>query len=173
MTRAGITPATAAEVEADGTRPGYLVEIQFPSGTLRHCSRGQVTWGGFVWIPSSVKVTGIEGGGQRGTLGYFDPDASLRTLILLDGVNDRRVLVRKFYAGALASGDPVLLFDGVGDGANIKSGRISIGLVRTASQTLMTPRLRIGPGTGFNHLTPEGTVIQWAGRTIRLERRRG
>lgn len=173
MSRAGVTSAVAAKTEALTTQPGYLVEIQFPSGTVRQSSRGLTPWNSLVWVASTVKVSGLEGSGQRGRLEWADADNAMRTIILADGINDRRVRIWKFYAGALAVGDPVLVFDGVGDGANIRPGRVSVGLVRTGSRTLMTPRYRIGPGTGFNHLAPEGTVIQWAGRTLRLERRRG
>lgn len=173
MSRAGITAAVAAKTEAKTTQPGYLVEIQFPSGVVRHSTRGLTSWNSFVWVASTVKVSGLEGAGQKGRLEWFDADNAMRTIILADGINDQRVRIWKFYAGALATNDPVLVFDGVGDGANMRQGRVSVGLVRTGSRTLMTPRYRIGPATGFNHLAAEGTVIQWAGRTLRLERRRG
>lgn len=173
MSRDGITAAVATKVESTvSTSPGYFIELQFPSGIVRHSSREQQTWNGYIWIPSTVKVAGVEGSGQRGQLEYFDADASVRTIVLADGVNDRRIRVWKFYLGALDPADPVLVFDGVGDGAKIARGRVTIGLARSGSRTLVTPRLRIGPGTGFNHLTPEGTVLQWAGRVIRLDRRR-
>lgn len=167
-----VSGPTAAELEKPSTEPGYLIEIGLPGGTLRHCSRGTVPWAGFVWISMSVRVEGIEGGGQRGALSYFDHDAAMRTAVLNSGINDRPVKIWKFYGAALASGDPVQIFAGVGDGAQMQQGRVSIGLARSGSRTLVTPRLRIGPGIGFNHLPPDGTIVNWAGRTLRLTRGR-
>ena len=167
-----VSAATEAKLAGD-TEPGYFVEIQFPSGIVRFTSRDTDTWNGGVWIAAAIKVSGIEGGGQRGSIEYFDADAAMRTLILADGINDVRVRIWKYYAGALATADPAMIFDGVGDGASIKASRVAIGLTRSGSRTVMSPRHRIGPGTGFNFLPPEGTVIQWAGRTLRLERNRG
>jgi hypothetical protein len=97
----------------------------------------------------------------------------MRTLVLQDGINDVRTRAWKFYKGATAPEDPAQVFDGVGDGARIAGGKVTIGLARSSSRTLMAPRSRIGPATGFNHLAPEGTIIKWGGRSVRLERRRG
>jgi hypothetical protein len=168
-----VTAAVEARIVEPGTKPGYFIQIGFPSGIVRHCTRKQSeTWNSLVWVGAAVKVSGIEGSGQHAQLEYFDADAAMRTLILADGINDRAVTIWKYYAGALAAGDPVLVFEGVGDGAAIRQGKVSIGLARTGSRTLMSPRSRIGPATGFNHLPPEGTIVHWYGRAIRLERNR-
>lgn len=171
MSRAVSLP-TATATEQVGTAPGYLIQIGFTSGVVRHSSRETQAWNSLVWVPAAVKVSGIEGTGMRASLEYWDPDAAMRTLVLADGINDRPVSIWKFYVGALAAGDPVQVFDGVGDGAQMRQGRVTIGLARTGSRTLMSPRVRIGPATGFNHLPPEGTIVHWAGKTLRLERRR-
>lgn len=170
-----ITVATEGKVTQIATEPGFLVELTFPlTGIVRQCTREQTAWNGFTWVTASLKLGGIEGSGQRGTLEYGDDDAAMRTLVLAEGINDRRVRVWKFYRGAVAPADPVLIFDGVGDGAQMRQGKVTIGVVRSGSRTLVTPRQRIGPATGFNHLPPEGTLIKWGrGETLRLERSRG
>ena len=173
MSGRALSSATASATTASTTSPGYFVEIVFPSGTVRVTTRDTVTWNGFVWVRSVLKVSRIEGTGQSGTLDFFDADRSLRTLVTQDGVNDRRVRVWKFYKGALATGDPALIFDGVGDGSRIAQGRVAINVARTGSRTLMSPRLRIGPFIGLNFLAPEGTIVNWAGRVIRLNSSNG
>lgn len=167
-----VSAPTTAKLGLAATEPGYLVEIAFPSGTVRHSSRETTTWNSLVWVASTVQVGGIEGSGQQAVLDYFDYNAALRTLVLSDGINDRAVNIWAFYVGALASGDPVHVFAGVGNGAKIRQGRLTIGLARSGSRTLVSPRLRIGPATGFNHLPAEGTLVPWAGRVLRLERPR-
>ncbi len=172
MTRA-VSAATDAKLGQSATEPGFFIELGFTSATVRHSSRETTAWNGFTWNTAAVKVSGIEGSGQRASLEYFDSDAAMRTLVLGEGINDRRVRIWKFYVGALSAADPALIFEGVGDGSTIRQGRVTIGLSRAGSRTLMTPRLRIGTGTGFNHLPPEGTLINWGrGQTLRLERSR-
>jgi hypothetical protein len=169
MTRP-VSIATEAKVGAHGTEPGYLLEFLFPSGIVRLSSRETESWNGGIWVATKATIANLDSEG--GSIEIFDASATLRTLVLQDGINDVRAKVWKFYKGATAPEDPAQVFDGVGDGAKFAGGKVTIGLSRSSSRTLVSPRHRIGVATGFNHLAPEGTLIKWAGRTIRLERRR-
>ena len=70
----------------------------------------------------------------------------------------------------MAGPDPVAVFDGVLDDADIGPDRVRLTLTSENSRTLYSPRRFIGAATGFNHLRPAGTRINWGGQTYILER---
>jgi hypothetical protein len=109
-------------------------------------------------------------GKQTGSLDLINTDLAYSALVLNEGVADRGVRIWKFYGDNPATLDPVSVFDGVADEADIGPDAVHITLVGQNNKTLYAPRRFIGPGTGFNHLCPAGTKITWGGQTYILER---
>ncbi len=164
-----INTATAGTV----TTPGYLVEIDFGT-VLRLSSRGDQSWNGYTWTGGRIgKISGLQWDGkgqQAGSIDLINSDLAMGALVLNEGVADRSVKIWKFYADSPATGDPVAVFDGVADAADIGPDKVSLALLSQNGRTLSAPRRFIGPGIGFNHLAPAGTKITWGGQTYELTR---
>lgn len=155
-----------AGVEKTVTTPGWLVEIVW-STILRLSSRGDQAWAGYSWIGGRLGEVKI---GQSGSLDIINSDLAYSALVLNEGAADIGCRVWKFYADNPGDDDPVLMFDGVLDGADIAGDKVRLALAQDNSRTLYSPRRFIGPGTGFNHLRPAGSRFTWGGQTITLER---
>lgn len=163
---------TQSEVSQPVTQPGYLVEIFF-SVANRLSTRGDITWNGYTWVSSDVRITGLSWDGsadQKGTLQLGNTDNAFGSLVLNEGVADRAINIYQFYGAAPAAGDPVFVFSGVGDAAEIYPDKVSITLTSAASKTLASPRNFITKANGFNHLPAAGVHIPWNGEMYRLER---
>lgn len=168
-----LTTPTANATASTVTTPAYLVEIEF-STVLRLSTRNDQSWGGYTWTGGRLgKVSGLswDGKGQQtGALDLINTDLVYSALVLNEGVADRRVRVWKFYGDNPATLDPVAVFDGVADAADIGPDAVRLTLVGQNNKTLYSPRRFIGPATGFNHLCPAGTKITWGGQTYILDR---
>lgn len=168
-----LSVATQADTESTVTTPAYLVWIDF-SATLRLSSRGDQSWDGQTW--TGGRLGGIGGlswdgkGQQSGTLELINTDLALSALVLGEGVADRAVRIWKFYGDNPALDDPVAVFYGVMDDADIGADVVRLTLDGQNVRTLSSPRRFIGAGTGFNHLTPAGKKITWGGQTYELVR---
>jgi hypothetical protein len=160
------------------TSPGLLVEIDFPS-PFRVSSRGDVTWDGKVFIEYGLRTEGLVSDGAQatlaGTLVFDDPTLALATLVLQQGVADRAVRVWPFYGETPGLFDPLYLFEGVGDDAEIDptTGRVSITIMQGGGSTLFAPRSYITRESGFNWIAPRGTLVSWNGEVFQLEPERG
>jgi hypothetical protein len=168
-----LTTATATATESTVTTPAYLVEISF-SAVIRLSTRGDQSWGGYTWTGGRLgKVSGLSWdgkGAQTGSIDIINTDLAYSSLVLNDGVADRPVKIWKFYGDNPGALDPVAVFDGVADEADIGPDAVRITLVGQNNKTLYAPRRFIGPGIGFNQLRPAGTKITWGGQTYILER---
>lgn len=168
-----LSTPTSTATQSTITTPAYLVEIGF-SSVVRLSSRGDQSWDGQTWTGGRLgKVSGLnwDGKGQQsGALDIINADLAYSALVLGEGVADRAVRIWKFYGDNPAAGDPVAVFDGVMDEADIGADRVRITLVSANARTLFSPRRFIGPATGFNHLSPAGRKITWGGQTIILNR---
>ena len=165
-----LTPALLAELGLTVTRPGYLIELGY-STTLRLSTMGAVSWGGNVWAAADVRVSGV---GQNGSasnsasLQLGNTDDGFGALILNEGASEIAAKIWVCYAGA--TGDPVQVFDGVTDGAEIDSNKVTLALMAQGNATLYSPRTFINKASGFNYLQPAGTKIYFGGETFILER---
>lgn len=168
-----LTSAINTATSTTVTTPAYLVEIGF-SVVLRLSSRNDQSWGGQTWTGGRIgKVSGLswDGKGQQsGALEIINSDLAYSALVLNEGVADRPVRIWKFYGDNPAASDPVAVFDGVADEAEISQDRVRITLAGENAQTLSSPRRFIGAATGFNHLAPAGTKITWNNEIYTLER---
>lgn len=166
-----LSGALTTELGLTITRPGYLVEIVFATSTLRLSTLGTLSYGGYTWTASDIKVSGLsrnEQGGQAGSLSIGNADLAIGALVLTDGVADRSIRIWSVWVGAPS--DAMLEFDGIGDDADIGDLRVNIKLANDHRRYAYSPRRFISPATGFNVLLPEGTKISIGGQTLVLER---
>ena len=166
-----VTAAVTSDLAAAVTRPGYLIEIAF-AAAARFSTRGAITWSGQPWAPYDVRVAGLEAdvttANQGGTLVFGNADLAFSAFILAEGVSGRACRIWKITSDAPALADPILIFDGVCDGATIDDqGRAAITLQRTSS-TIFCPRSYMTQAAGFSHLPVAGQVLHWGGETLTL-----
>ena len=167
---------TSTGVAAAVTLPGYFVKIAFNNGnnTSYLSSRGTLTWDSHSWTGYDVTVSGlaVDGGGssQNGSLSIGNQDAVIGGLVMLRGVSGTAITVWAYYGDtAPATGDPVKVFDGVGDTADIpENGPVRVSLQQSGGTTLYCPRTYMTPENGFHVLPTEGQIITWNNETIRL-----
>lgn len=168
-----LTDATISAAAGTVTQPLYLIEIGF-TPALRLSTRGDVTWGGTLWSGGeAITVGSLEADGsgrQPGTIQVGNLDDYVGTLVLSQGVADRPVKVWKADGTALDVADPVLVFDGVVERADVDTARVSFSLAGAGTRSAFAPRRVIGPASGFNFLMPAGTKITIGATTYTLER---
>lgn len=161
------------ELSLTVTRPGYLIRLGF-STDLYLSTMGDISWDGHSWTGTDVKVSGLgqDGkGSNQGTLELGNTDNAFGALVLNEGTSDVPVQIWACYAGATAAGDPAQVFDGVADGAEVGTSKVSLTLVEQGNKTLYSPRLFINKASGFNFLQPVGTKISVNGEVFILERK--
>lgn len=168
-----LSAPTDTATQATITTPAYFVRLGF-STVVRLSSRGDQSWDSQTWTGGRLgKIGGLSWdgkGGQRGTLEIINTDIVYSALVLNEGVADRTAEIWKFYGDNPALSDPVKVFDGVMDEADIGADFVRITLIGENARTLYSPRRFIGPATGFNHLSPAGRKITWGGQPIELKR---
>lgn len=167
-----LSTPTLTEIVKTVTRPGYLVEIAF-STTVRISSRADVSWNNSTWLASDVQIDGIGSdgqGSQTGSLLLGNADNVFGALVLNEGVAGRAIKIWKFYEGAVAAADPVQVFGGWCDEAEIGLTEVRISLVSESLQSLLSPRRFINRASGFSHLPSAGAIINWGGQAYKLER---
>lgn len=169
MTRTVSSPTTAL-LDDPVTQPGYLVQLDFDSESLRLSTFGDLAWNSLPWIGANMTVDNFAGDGKKARVALWDATAAFRTLCMTGaGIRNRGVTIWKAYFTALAAGDPVQVFAGVGDQVSISKGKVTIDCARVNSRVMQAPRKRIGPATGFNFLAPPGTIVSWGDVQITLE----
>jgi hypothetical protein len=153
------------------TRPGHFVYIDF-STPVRLCSRGDTVWQGQSWVGVGLSRPVYQGdanGIQSGRLTATALDASLLALCLGEGIADRAVRIWAFDAAALATSDPVLEFDGVGDSCTGDAQKVTFALASERAGVLFAPNLLCIPGNGFNHLPQRGQVVAWGNEVFEFD----
>ena len=172
MTRTLSAPTTTA-VGLDVVSPGYLVEINFAT-PLRLSTRGTLTWNSLTWTTWDFDVRGLaadsSGSTQGGSLTLWNGDYTISALVLGEGVANRAVNVYQFYGESPALADPVHIFAGVVDDAQLEptNATVTLRLVQTNARALFAPRHYITPDSGFSYLPAAGTVISWDGQQYHL-----
>lgn len=168
-----LSAALLTELGLVVTRPGYLVQMNF-STTIRLSTMGDISWNGYTWVAADVALSGIgqDGTGMAsGSLMLGNTDSAYGAVVLTEGASDIAVSIWACYAGATASGDPVQIFSGGMDGADIGTDKVTVALVAQKNQTLSAPRVFINKANGFNFLQPAGTKIAVNGEVFILERK--
>lgn len=164
---------TNTAIAAPVTQPAYLVEMLFPGSPLRmNTTANTVNYASNIFIPYDVKVQGLtweNAGAQKGKLIIGNTDLTAGALVLAQGVADVTINIWAFWAAATSSGDPVQVFSGAGDDADIMPNAVMISLVPSNQKGLFSPRRRITPEQGFNHLPAPHTQYNWNGQIFILE----
>ena len=166
-----LTSALAAQL----TKPGYLVFIGWTGNNKYLCSRGDTTWNGNTYIGFGVIPNGLEWRGsaeQTGTLRINNSAGEYSVMALADGVADVPIKVWIFDASAVALGDPVQVFDGVGDSCDIGPESITIKVTSKRSRALFAPRAYINQASGWSIVPPDGRSIEWGGERYVFTRKR-
>jgi hypothetical protein len=164
---------TSTGVAAAVTTPGYFISIAFPT-PLQMSTRGTFTWDSKTWTAYDVQVSGLAADGSEsalnGSLSIGNADLSIGASVLLHGVAGRAVKVWSYYGDtAPGAGDPVLVFDGVADTADIpENGPVRITLQQSGGATLFCPRTYITADAGFHWLPTPGQTFTWNGEKVRL-----
>lgn len=163
-----ITAELLAEFGLTVRRPGYLIQIDWPSGTTRSATFDTITALGYSWSKHAVKVTGwSEDTAGNATAGLVFDNGALEwsTLALGDSVSGVPVTIYLVYAGATADADIVAWFEGEINGASMpKGGRALTINLKRPSEDEFIPRDVLGPAIGINHLMPVGKTIDIAGQ---------
>ncbi|WP_448508790.1 hypothetical protein [Immundisolibacter sp.] len=162
-----LTTQTTNAVAATVTTPAWFIELAF-SSIIRLSSRGDQSWGGQAWTGGRLK--NIQIGPTGGKFLLINTDLAYSALVLNNSTTDVGCRAWMFYGDNPASDDPVLVFDGVTDGATVDVGAVAFGLAVEGSRTAFSPRSFITEAGGFNHLRPAGTKISWGGTVYELER---
>ena len=129
-------------------------------------------WNGESWASAYVRIKNLSvdlSGAQAATIELGNSDLAWSALLLSEGIARRPVKIWAAYAGALAGGDVVLQFDGIGARARINNGTATITMA-TPGEERSSPRKVIGAGSGFGQLQPAGTRIAFNGETWVLGR---
>lgn len=170
-----LSAALLTELGLSVTRPGFLVSLGF-STTLYLSTMGFIAWNGQSWAVANIRISGISQDGSgvaRAQIDLGNTDNAYGALVLNEGASEIPVSVWACYAGATAAGDPVQVFSGVTDGADIDERSVKLAVVSQSNSTLFSPRVFVNRAAGFNFLQPVGTKIFANGQTFVLERASG
>lgn len=164
-----ISSPTQAQAEAGANQPAWLVKIEWATMTSYLCSHSTQTWNGQTWAGAGIELDAWDQRGAPGRLILADPDYAWRTLVLGSGIRDRQISIWQCFVDALATDDPVEVFVGYGDAADIAGWRVAIAIGGNISGRTFSPRERIGPAIGVNFMASPNDVIRWNGQEIRFE----
>jgi len=162
--------AMAAALAGKHTAPLLLVELGFPSYTVRYSTFGTQTWRSLTWQGRNMRVSGLEPVSTSApVIEVYDPAAAIRTLLLSDTIIDQPVTIWQADALVLGDGDPFIVFAGVGGAATWAQGKARIHTGRANARSALCPRTRMTPDNGYNFLAPKGYEFQWGNKIVRLE----
>lgn len=172
-----LSTALSAALGAPVQRPGLLVEMHF-TVVQRWSSHGTVTWGGHTWAARGLRAQNLLVQPLRvsGDLVLDNADDEIGTLALSQGVQDRRVVIYGYDAGAAVAGaladvaDAVWLATAVGSACSVSARQVQIAL-RHRAEFVQSPRTYVGAAAGITQLLPADTVLRINGIDMRLERR--
>jgi hypothetical protein len=154
-----------SELHKPVTLPGYLFQLDLPSGTLRYTTRGPFSYDGHQWVPG-----GWEFRGSAMVLPGGNP--AIARLMTSGDIYNARAQVWIFY-GEVPTPDTVLkMFDGFIDGISDLVSNITVQLWQSSAAKIYAPRTVINVENGFSVLPPPGLKFEWGGRTISLEAER-
>ncbi len=143
------------------TSPGYLVELRYRA-VVRLSTMGDLSWNALAWSAADVKVSGLTqdgAGASECQIRLGNTNLAYSALVLNEGAADIGVTIWACYAGATDAADPLMVFDGVIDGADIAADAVQLKCVAQGNATLYSPRVFIGALSGFSRLRPAGSVV--------------
>lgn len=151
----------------------HFIEIEWGTFSSKFCTYGTLAWNGSTWNGEGVELGAFDADGRPLLLLIADPAAAWRTVFLVHGVRDRRINCWEVDISALGVDDPVLLPVSYGDAFSWdgESGRLSLHLGAGTSRAQFTPRERLGPAVGINHIAPANLTMQWGDRIVTFKTR--
>lgn len=167
-----LSGALSAALGAPVQRPALLVQMHW-NAVRRWSSHDTVTWNSQTWTrrPMLLQDLVVQELRVSGTLVLRNDDDELGTLVLSEGVQDRRVVIWGYDAGALADvADAVWLCDAVASAAEVTPHEVRLEL-RHRTAFVLSPRTYVNAAAGFTRLLPANTVLRINGIDMRLERR--
>jgi hypothetical protein len=151
-----------------------MVQIGWSTVTRLTTADTVVNWGGYLWLPGPVVLSGLSwnnSGIQTARLDLGNANQAFSALALNEGVADISIVVYAYDQSAVAAGDPVKVFDGVGGRLAADDNSVSIELSTQRSRALKSPRQRITRAGGYSLLPAPGTVVRWGNERYILRRR--
>lgn len=169
MSRTLSTPTSTATT-APVRQPSFFVELGF-SPIWRACSRKSETWNSIPFPRYDFQLSGFAFDGsnpsQEGTIVIANADLVIGTLVLGQDISEKSFKIWKYYGESPAVDDPVLIFSGFCDGAEVPGvGRVKIDGVTGNARTLYCPRVFMTPENGFNFCHTPGQQLTWNGETF-------
>ncbi|MGL5002098.1 MAG: hypothetical protein ACRDAM_04100 [Casimicrobium sp.] len=167
----GISGGFETKLSADGTTPGYLLEIGF-SPVVRWSSLTEFPWNSQTWLekPFSVSGFGINGTAESsGSVSFNNHDNEIGTLCLAEGVANKTFKLYSLDGIAPASDEARLIFDGLADGFTLNSRRVTITALLRGKQSKKIPSLRITRSAIRQVITRPKTRVQWNGETFIID----
>jgi len=162
---------TDTATQAAITTPIYLVRINLSTGDVRHSSRGDVTYNGYSWSGTGIRVenlTPTKGGGMSGAISIPNTDLAWSAIVLNNDIRGRDIDISMVYSETPSVGDAVMVFSGVMDSVPVIDTRVVINIVSEGIGTAFSPRLFCAPPL-CNHMPAAGTIIEWSGERYVLE----
>lgn len=167
-----LSVATAAAMAAQLTQPGYFVHIDW-APPVYLTTRASSNWNGIAWEGAPLTVNGLSwlaAAEQKGSIVLGNVDGRWAKRALDEGAADIRVRIWIFDAAAIATADPVAVFDGSGDACDITERAVTIALTAKRTRSLFAPRGYITRDNGFSIVPPNGKVIVWGGERYVFQR---
>jgi hypothetical protein len=153
------------QIAVDYTRPVYLIQMVFPTGTTYISSGIQISFDGNVYPEGQVSVNTFRwdaDGTQEGSITLSNESNIASALILAGTVNDIEIIIYKTYL--IAGGGnttPEFYVRGAMDGTSLSPEKAVIGVLSTTSRTAFVPNRYHTMSEGFNWLPVSGETIMW------------
>ncbi|WP_435100843.1 hypothetical protein [Arhodomonas sp. AD133] len=169
-----VTTKVQTATQGPVTHPRRLVELRFPSATLRLSTDEDIPWNGHTWQASGVRTPNLSetpASNERAAIVLPNLDRAASALVLAERVVDSPCRIWQLYGKPpYASDDPVLLFEGyVGEVAEIADTQVRLECRSWASGNAgKSPRVQVGPRFVTEPMAP-GTEIRWGEVTIVVE----
>lgn len=169
-----LSTAMASALAVNYPRPGAFVQLDFATPMYLHDRQGTKSWNSLSWTAADITCSGITASFdviQRCTLQFVDSDNAIAQA-LRDTTNPavgRSVKVWLYDATALATADPVLVFDGVmGAPSGGDNRRVSL---QCTTDDVWLPRGFLADVIPAYMQVPEGYRIQFGNGTLIANRR--
>ncbi len=158
--RSGVDAAALAVLNAQGTEPHVLIDIELPTGTLHFTDNRAVTVDTVPYQPGAImdNLRPAKNGGFDARLTLNNGDGAVSPLFVQVGTIGHTVTGYAYYPTLTK----IQLFQGETDGGGWNRQRVTLNVRLRAGQRGRLPRLTIGPPM-MNWLPSPGSEIEWDG----------
>lgn len=163
-----LQPDTENKTQEIVTVPVYLIYLGF-STPLSISSGPAIDWNGTAYSPMAVQVSEIASevtGSQNINLQFSNENRQLGAIVLNEAARDKPVKIWLTYYRDGTKTEPILMAEGVMDGAEIKE-RVTISVISKSLWYGSSPRLVCRPPV-YNNLPVSGSVLTWGNVTYKI-----